>query len=69
MLTLFKTFCAISEDILLALSSLGTQNSISDEVMASLEAFTCQMHQPKINIRLLHVLRWRMLKQTNEQKL
>ena len=67
----WKAFSTASEDTLLALTSLGTHDTIPEEVIDKIETFICQVYQPTTSVTNLADLRWLLFskKQTSWEKL
>ena len=70
-LTCQKAFKEAEEDGLLALACLGTCVKPTEEMLASLEKFVCQLYLPKTHIYSLKDLRWWLFKkkQAESEKL
>ena len=57
-LSYWKAFCSADENVLDALSTLGTNITVPDVIMEKLEYFICQVFQNKTNKKTLAELRW-----------
>ena len=57
-ITCWKVFNYTSEDILKAVTNLGTTIELSDETILALESFACCLFLPKTTISKVKDLRW-----------
>ena len=59
-LSYWKAFITVTEGELSAMRSLGSSETVTNEVTLELEAFICRVYQPNANIKILANLRWLM---------
>ena len=57
-LTCWKVFHCASEEIISALAKLDTDEILSEQTMADIEWFVCQLYLPRTEIRKVKDLRW-----------
>ena len=62
--TCFKTFTSASDNVLLALASLGTKEALpSLDITEALEEFVCRIYSPRTTHKKTSDLRWHMFSQ------
>jgi hypothetical protein len=63
----WKIFQDASEDIINALVNLGTEEKPSEETLAGIEKFVCQLYMPKTKMSKVKDVRWWLFKKRQAQ--
>lgn len=66
-LACWKAFSTADEDVITALTNLGTTERPNDDTMMGIEKFVCHLYQPKTSISEVKELRWSLFKKKQAQ--